>query len=57
MNLVLVRIWGKGKKKTPHDYGRILVYLLAYLLTIIVMKLKIGVERGRVVTTLNILKH
>ena len=33
--------------------GRIQTYLLAYLLTPIVKKLKTSVEQGRVVTTLN----
>jgi hypothetical protein len=32
-------------------------YLLAYLLTLIVKKLKISAEHGKVVTTLVIIKH
>ena len=43
------------KKKI--DKRRIPTYLLAYLLTLIVKELKISVEQGRVVTTLNIIKH
>ena len=31
--------------------------ILSYLLTLIVKKLKISFEQGRVVTTLNIIKH
>ena len=31
--------------------------ILAYLLTLIVKELKISVEQGRVVTTLNIIKY
>ena len=31
--------------------------ILAYLLTLIVKKLKISVEQNRVITTLNIIKH
>ena len=33
------------------------MYLLAYLLTLIVKEIKIRVEQGTVVTTLNIFKH
>ena len=36
---------------------RIPTHLLAYLLTLIVKDLKISVEQGRVVTTLNAIKH
>ena len=45
------------EKKITNDKRRILAYLLAYLLTLIVKKLKISVEQGRVITTLNIIKH
>ena len=38
------------KKRTP-------AYLVAYLLTLIVKELKISIKHGRVVTTLNIIKH
>ena len=44
------------KKKINNDKKRIPSYLLAYLLTLIVKK-KISAEQGRVVTTLNIIKH
>jgi hypothetical protein len=48
LNLVSVRIWKK-------NYGKriIATYLLAYLLTLFVYKLRINVKHGRVVTTLN----
>ena len=36
---------------------RVPTYLLAYLLTQIVKKLKISVEQRRVITTYNIIKH
>ena len=41
------------------DKRRISTHLLAYLLTLINIfkELKINVEHGRVVTTLNIIKH
>ena len=52
MNLVLARILERKKKS---DKRRITTYLLAYLLTLIIKKLKISVEQGRLVTTLNIL--
>ena len=42
--------FNNGKRRNP-------VYLLAYLLTLIVKELKINVEQGRVVTTLNIIKQ
>ena len=45
------------KNKSNDDQKRILAHLLAYLLTPIVKKLKISVKQGRVVTTLNIIKH
>ena len=47
----------KDIKKNNNDKKRIPTYLLAYLLTLIVKKLKINVEQGGVVTTLNIIKH
>ena len=47
----------KKKIKNQNDKRRIPTYLLAYLLTLIVKELKISVEQGRVVTTLNIIKH
>ena len=50
---------GKDMKKgeKTNDKRRIPTYLLAYLLTLIVKELKISVEHGRVLTTLNIIKH
>ena len=36
---------------------KIPAHLLAYLLTLIIKELKIDVEKGRVVTTLNVVKH
>ena len=45
------------KRKINDDKRRIPTYLLAYLLTLFVKELKIIVEQGRVVTTLNIIKH
>ena len=48
LNLVLVKIW---KKKNNNDERRISTHLL----TLIVKVLKINVENGRVVTTLNII--
>ena len=45
------------KNKNNNDKRRIPTHLLAYLLTLIVKELKISVEQGRVVTTLNIIKH
>ena len=47
----------KSMKKKNYDKRRIRAHLLAYLLTQIVKKLKISVEQGRVVTTLNTIKH
>ena len=41
------------KRKNNNNKRRIPTYLLANLLTLIVNKLKISVEQGRVVTTLN----
>ena len=40
-----------------NDHKRITSHLLAYLLTLIVKELKISVEQGRAVTTLNTIKH
>ena len=40
-----------------NDKRRIPAYFLAYLLTLIVKELKISVQHGRVVTTLNTIKH
>ena len=45
------------KNKNKKDKWRIPTYLLAYLLTLIAKDLKISVEQGRVVTTLNIIIH
>ena len=42
-------------KKYNNDKRRILTYLLACLLTLIVKELKISVEQSRMVTTLNII--
>ena len=51
MNSVLTRNQGYENLKNP-------TYLLAYLITLIVMKLKNSVKHeGRVVTTLHIIKH
>ena len=47
----------KNIKKINNRKRRIPTYLLAYILTLIIKKLKISVEKGRVVTTLNIIKH
>ena len=47
----------KDMKKNSNDKRRIQMYLLAYLLTLIVKEIKIRVEQGTVVTTLNIFKH
>ena len=53
MNLLLVRI----SKEQHSDKRRIPTYLLICFLTLIVKKLEISVEHGRMVTTLNIIKH
>ena len=45
------------ENQNNNDKRRISTHLLAYLLTLIVMELKISVEQGRVITTLNIIKH
>jgi len=47
----------KDMKKKINDKRRIPAYLLALYLTLIVKELKINVKQGRVVTTLNIIKH
>ena len=44
-------------KRNNNDNKRIPTHLLAHLLTLIVKKLKISVKQGRVVTTLNTIKH
>ena len=44
----------KDIKIYNNDKRRIPTYLLANLLTLIIKELKISVEQGRVVTTLNI---
>ena len=44
-------------KKIKNDKKRILAFLLACLLTLIVKELKMSVEQGKVVPTLNIIKH
>jgi len=43
--------------KNNNDNRRVLVYFLACSLTLIIEELKISVQHGRVVTTLNIIKH
>jgi hypothetical protein len=43
--------------KINNDKRRIPTYLLAYLLTLNVKNMKISVEEGRVVATLDIIKH
>ena len=50
-------VFSVGKDRKVNDKRRNPAYLLAYLLTLIVKELKIIVEQGRVVTTLNIIKH
>ena len=47
----------KDMKINNNDKRRILTYLLVNLLTLIIKELEISVEQGRVVTTLNIIKH
>ena len=54
MNLVLVKIWEKNPNS---DNMRIPTYILAYLLTLIVKELKISAEKGRAITTFDIIKH
>ena len=44
-------------KRNNNDKKRIPTYLLAYILTPIIKELKISVEHGKVLTTLNISKH
>ena len=53
MNLVLVRIW----KNIYNDKKRIPASLLAFILALIVKRLKISVEKDRVITHLNLIKH
>ena len=45
------------ENQNNNDKTRIPTCLLAYLLTLIVKELKMCVEQGRVVTTLNIMKN
>ena len=40
-----------------YDKRRISTYLLENILTLIIKQLKIGVEQGTVVTTINLNKH
>jgi len=47
----------KDMKKNNNDKRSISTYFLALCLTLIVKELKISVEKSRVVTTLNIIKH
>ena len=47
----------RDMEKKLTNKRRIPAYLLAYLLTLIIKELKISVEQGRVVTTLNLIKH
>ena len=51
---LLGRIWGG---KNNNDERRNPTYLLTCLVILIVKELKISVEHGRVVKTLNIIKH
>jgi len=44
----------KIKNKFNNDKRRILAYLLALCLTLIIKELKISVEQGKVITTLKI---
>ena len=45
------------KKINNNDKRKIPAHLLAYLRTLVAKELKISVEQGRVVTTLNTIKH
>ena len=54
LSLVLVRILKKEKRIREVAVGRVAAHLC---LTRIVKELKISVEQGRMVTTLNIIKH
>ena len=45
------------KKYYNNDNRRLYTNILTYILTLIIKELKISVEQGRVVTTLNIIKH
>jgi hypothetical protein len=53
LNLVLVRIW---KKDIIREVA-IDKVATHFFLTLIVKELKISAEHGRVITTLNIIKH
>ena len=57
LNLLLVKIWKKEKKKKSNDKRRMPTFLLAYLSALIVKKLKINTKQGRMVTILTITKH
>ena len=54
MNLVLVRIWKKEDKIREVAVGNATAHLC---LVLIVEEMKISAEHGRVVTTLDIIKH
>ena len=47
----------KDMGKINNDKRRIPTYLLGYLLTLIVKELTINDEHGKVVATINIIKH
>ena len=47
----------KDMLKNNNDKMRIPICLLANVLTLIIKELRISVEQGTVVTTLNIIKH
>ena len=51
------RVSKEYEKENNNDKRKIPTYLLAYLLTLIVKELTISLEQGRMVTTLNIIKH
>jgi hypothetical protein len=53
LNLVLVWIY----EKKNYDRRRIPTYLLANLPTLIIKELRISVEQGTMVATLNLNKH
>ena len=53
MNLVLVKIW-KNDVTRKITIGKVEAHSC---LTLIVKELKISIEQGRVITTLNIIKH
>ena len=54
LNLVLVRIWEKKDIIREVAIGKVAARLF---LTLIVKKLEISVEHGRVVATINVIKH